>query len=41
MQQVAGYVTSNVLNGVDIDYEDNNGFTGGPDGTGVYLAFNS
>ena len=36
VQKVAGYVTSNNLNGVDIDYEDDNGFTGGPDGTGVY-----
>src|SRR5215469_2218595 len=36
VQQVAEYVTSNNLNGVDIDYEDNYGFTGGPDGKGVY-----
>ena len=32
VQQVAGYVTSNNLNGVDIDYEDDNGFTGVYDG---------
>src|SRR5215469_9105277 len=36
VQQVAEYVTSNNLNGVDIDYEDDHGFTGGPDGKGVY-----
>ena len=35
VQQVAEYVTSNNLNGVDIDYEDDNGFSG-PDGGGVY-----
>jgi chitinase len=28
VQKVATYVTSNNLNGVDIDYEDDNGFTG-------------
>ncbi len=32
VQQVAEYVTSNNLNGVDIDYEDDNGFTGVYDG---------
>jgi chitinase len=34
--QIAGYVTTNGFSGVDIDYEDDYGFTGGPDGTGVY-----
>ena len=36
VEQIAEYVTVNGFNGVDIDYEDNNGFTGGTDGTGVY-----
>jgi chitinase len=35
-EQIAGYVTANGFSGVDIDYEDDNGFAGGPDGTGVY-----
>jgi hypothetical protein len=35
--QVVQWVTKYNLNGVDIDYEDgDNGFKGGPDGTGVY-----
>ena len=34
--QIAGYVTVNGFSGVDIDYEDDYGFTGGPDGVGVY-----
>lgn len=34
--RIAGYVTANGFSGVDIDYEDDYGFTGGPDGTGVY-----
>jgi chitinase len=32
VQQVADYVINNKLNGVDIDYEDDNGFTGVYDG---------
>jgi len=36
VEQIVGYVTANGLNGVDIDYEDDNGFAGGPDGAGVY-----
>lgn len=31
-EQIAGYVTANGFSGVDIDYEDDNGFTGGYDG---------
>lgn len=34
--QIAGYVTANGFSGVDIDYEDDYGFTSGPDGVGVY-----
>ena len=36
VEQIVGYVTANGFSGVDIDYEDDYGFTGGPDGTGVY-----
>jgi chitinase len=36
VEQIAGYVTANGFSGVDIDYEDDYGFTGGPYGTGVY-----
>jgi chitinase len=36
VEQIAGYVTANGFSGVDIDYEDDYGFTGGPDGTGIY-----
>jgi chitinase len=36
VEQLAGYVTANGFSGVDIDYEDDDGFAGGPDGTGVY-----
>ena len=36
VEQIVGYVTANGFSGVDIDYEDDHGFTGGPDGTGVY-----
>ena len=36
VEQIAGYVTANGFSGVDIDYEDDDGFAGGPDGTGVY-----
>ena len=32
VEQLVGYVTANGLNGVDIDYEDDNGFTGTYDG---------
>src|SRR6516164_9034512 len=32
VEQLVGYVTANGLNGVDIDYEDDNGFTGVYDG---------
>ena len=32
VQEVAGYVTANGFNGVDIDYEDDSGFTGTYDG---------
>jgi hypothetical protein len=31
-EQIAGYVTANGFSGVDIDYEDDNGFTGVYDG---------
>jgi chitinase len=36
VEQIVGYVIANGFSGVDIDYEDDYGFTGGPDGTGVY-----
>jgi chitinase len=36
VEQIAGYATANGFSGVDIDYEDDYGFTGGPDGDGVY-----
>lgn len=36
VEQIARYVTANGFSGVDIDYEDDYGFTGGPDGAGVY-----
>lgn len=36
VEQIVGYVIANGFSGVDIDYEDDNGFTGGLDGTGVY-----
>ena len=32
VQQIVGYVTANGFSGVDIDYEDDDGFTGGYDG---------
>ncbi len=32
VREVAGYVTANGFNGVDIDYEDDSGFTGAYDG---------
>jgi chitinase len=36
VEQIAGYVIANGFSGVDIDYEDDYGFAGGPDGVGVY-----
>jgi chitinase len=36
VNNIVAFVNDNGLNGVDIDYEDDNGFTGGPDGQPVY-----
>jgi chitinase len=41
VQQVANYVTSYGFNGVDIDYEDDAGFTGTYDGIGFLSALTS
>ena len=38
VEQLVGFVTSNGFNGVDIDYEDDAGFTGTYDGTGFLIA---
>ena len=38
VEQLVRFVTSNGFNGVDIDYEDDAGFTGAYDGTGFLIA---
>jgi len=38
VEQLAGFATSNGFNGVDIDYEDDTGFTGAYDGIGFLIA---
>jgi chitinase len=38
VQQLVGFVTRNGLNGVDIDYEDDAGFSGTYDGVGFLIA---
>ena len=41
VNQLVNFVTSNGFNGVDIDYEDDNGFTGKYDGIGFLSALTS
>jgi chitinase len=41
VEQIVSFVTSNGFNGVDIDYEDDAGFTGTYDGIGFLIALTS
>jgi Glycosyl hydrolases family 18 len=41
VQQIVNFVTSHGFNGVDIDYEDNNGFTGVYNGVGFLIGLTS
>jgi Glycosyl hydrolases family 18 len=36
VQQIVNYVSANGFDGVDIDFEDNSGFTGGPKGAAIW-----